>query len=62
MKIYKLVICYDEEREELEYIEESVEDDSGYDEPVCIGTVDMTDIFEEFPEYVKYFRGPIGKA
>ena len=61
MKIYKLVICYNEDDEELEYIEESIEDDSAI-EPICIGTVDLSEIFEEFPEYVKYFRGPIGKA
>ena len=61
MKIYKLVIAYNEDDEELEYIEESIEDDNAV-EPVCIGTVDLTEIFEEFPEYVKYFRGPIGRA
>ena len=27
MKIYRLVICYNEKDEQLEYIEESVEDD-----------------------------------
>ena len=61
MKIYRLVIAYNEDDEELEYIEESIEDDSAI-EPICIGTVDLSEIFEEFPEYVKYFRGPIGKA
>ena len=31
MKIYHLIICYNDETEELEYIEEKIEDVSRYD-------------------------------
>ena len=61
MKIYRLVICYNEEAEELEYIEESIEDDSAM-EPVCLGTIDLSEVFEDYEEFVKHFTGQIGKA
>jgi len=61
MKIYKLVICYNEKDEQLEYIEESVEDDD-YQEPLMLGTIDLSEVFEEYEEFAKHFTGEIGKA
>ena len=63
MKIYGLVICYNEKDEQLEYIEESVEDDECYEgESLCIGTMDLSEVFEEYEEFAKHFTGQIGKA
>jgi hypothetical protein len=63
MKIYRLVICYNEKDEELEYIEESVEDDQCYERgPVMLGTIDLSEVFEDYEEFAKHFTGQIGKA
>ena len=63
MKIYRLVICYNDEKEELEYIEESVEDDQCYEkEPIMMGMIDLSEVFEEYEEFAKHFTGEIGKA
>jgi hypothetical protein len=65
MKIYKLVIAYNEKEEEMEYIEETLEDDSFYEEDtesVCIGTLDLSEVFEDYEEFAKHFTGEIGKA
>ena len=63
MKIYTLVICYNEKDEELEYIEESIEDDECYEiEPICLGEIDLADVFEDYEEFAKHFTGQIGKA
>ena len=64
MKIYKLVIAYNKDREEMEYIEESIEDDNFYEkeECVCIGTLDLSEVFEDYEDFIKHFTGEIGKA
>ena len=59
MKIYNLIIAYDEDKDEIEYIQESLEDDSndeclldkmvkgGFKESISISTIEqLKDIAE----------------
>ena len=57
MKVYRLVICYNEKTEQMEYLEESIEEDVR--EPIIVGTVDISEYFEEF---IDYYAGEIAKA
>tara|TARA_Y100000310_G_C20553266_1_gene749221 strand:+ start:1002 stop:1187 length:186 start_codon:yes stop_codon:yes gene_type:complete len=61
MKIYRLVICYNEEDEQLEYIEESIEDDQA-PEHTYMGSIDLTEYFEDYPEMLVYLTGEVGEA
>ena len=59
MKTYKLIIQYDDHTDEIEYIEESITEDSPneYERNVLVaGDV------EDMPELLKYFDGVIGES
>ena len=45
MKIYHLTIAYDEKTEEIEYIVESLDEESM--EITCIGEINLADYFDE---------------
>tara|TARA_R100001244_G_scaffold51967_1_gene45137 strand:+ start:998 stop:1180 length:183 start_codon:yes stop_codon:yes gene_type:complete len=59
VKLYKLTICYDEEKDEIEFIEETVDNDT--DKIVKIGENTLDEFFTE-EEIISISQAEFGEA
>ena len=59
IKLYKLTICYDEEKDEIEFIEETLDNDT--DKIVMIGENALKDFFTE-DEILSISQAEFGEA
>tara|TARA_R110002051_G_scaffold324572_2_gene422468 strand:+ start:1337 stop:1519 length:183 start_codon:yes stop_codon:yes gene_type:complete len=59
IKLYKLTICYDEEKDEIEFIEETLDNDT--DKIVMIGENTLKDFFTE-DEILSISQAEFGEA